>query len=93
MLAHDPLIYRSLLLRLAQTGTTVLPMGALRFLAAYARSARLRSLRILYVVARCRLCVSSCCLRGRYCRCWPPPPPALLLHTHVHMCMCTSDRL
>ncbi|KAL4856842.1 hypothetical protein ACK3TF_002891 [Chlorella vulgaris] len=36
MLAHDPLAYRSLLLRLAQSGTAVLPMGDLRFLAAYA---------------------------------------------------------
>jgi hypothetical protein len=37
MLAHDPLAYRSLLLRLAQSGTAALPMGDLRFLAAYAR--------------------------------------------------------
>ena len=29
--------YRSLLLRLAQSGTAVLPMGGLRLLAAYAK--------------------------------------------------------
>lgn len=37
MAAHDPIAYRPLLLRLAQSGTGVLPMGALRLLAAYAR--------------------------------------------------------
>jgi hypothetical protein len=37
MLQHDPLAYRPLLLRLSQSGTSVLPMGALRLLAAYAR--------------------------------------------------------
>lgn len=36
MLQHDPLAYRPLLLRLSQSGTSVLPMGALRLLAAYA---------------------------------------------------------
>ena len=36
MLARDPMAYRPLLLRLAQSGTDVLPMGALRLLAAYA---------------------------------------------------------
>ncbi|KAL4419606.1 hypothetical protein ABPG77_001660 [Micractinium sp. CCAP 211/92] len=36
MAAHDPIAYRPLLLRLAQSGTGVLPMGALRLLAAYA---------------------------------------------------------
>lgn len=39
MLQHDPLAYRPLLLRLSQSGTSVLPMGALRLLAAYARCA------------------------------------------------------
>lgn len=39
MAAHDPIAYRPLLLRLAQSGTGVLPMGALRLLAAYARCA------------------------------------------------------
>ena len=39
VLVHDPMRLRALLLRLAQSGTAVLPMGALRLLAAYARSA------------------------------------------------------
>lgn len=39
MLLQDPLAYRPLLLRLTQSGTSVLPMGALRLLASYARCA------------------------------------------------------
>lgn len=39
MLQQDPLAYRPLLLRLSQSGTSVLPMGALRLLASYARCA------------------------------------------------------
>ena len=41
MLDHDPLAYRPLLLRVAQSGAEVPPLGALRLLAAYARWAPL----------------------------------------------------
>ena len=37
MLRHDPLAYRPLLLRLAQSGAEVAPLGALRLLGAYSR--------------------------------------------------------